>query len=96
MPIEQPSIMTEPAKGNQAVANLAKRPSFAATCAAQAIGHITDYAECLSESPDGCRFRWPFGLAHLCHHPLRKQIIARTNARRHKTDHEPADTIIAA
>ncbi len=49
-----------------------------ASCRAQAIGSITEFAECLSQPVDACSYRIPFGLAYFCWHPARSEIVART------------------
>jgi hypothetical protein len=66
---------------------------FAAHCRAKAVGHITGYAECQSESPNGCSYRQPFGFTYLCHHPQHQKIVARTSQTPHQATREPEPDI---
>ena len=53
-------------------------PDFA-ICRAKPSG-FADYADCLVDSPDDCRYALPFGNYYHCLHPDRADIIARTKA----------------
>ena len=50
----------------------------AASCRARAVGDIPDFAECLTQQPDGCAHRVPFGESYFCWHPRHREIVART------------------
>ena len=50
-----------------------------AICRAKHAG-FDDYADCLVDAPDDCRYALRFGFRHLCQHPERAEIIARTVA----------------
>ncbi len=46
-------------------------------CRAQTMG-MGEFAKCLVEHPDRCRFALPFGYGFLCRHPDREEIIRNT------------------
>jgi hypothetical protein len=46
-------------------------------CRAKAAG-FGEYADCLMGSPPCCKFALNFGAGHLCMHPARLEIAART------------------
>ena len=53
---------------------------FGSECLAEAIGHIQEFANCLSKHAGECPFATPFGYTHFCKHPRRKEIIELTKA----------------
>ena len=39
-----------------------------------------EYVDCLTAQPESCLHALPFGDGHLCQHPDRQNIVARTEA----------------
>ncbi len=54
------------------------KPLIRPSCRAQAIGTITEFAECLIQPSEPCAYRVPFGLAFFCWHPAHSEIVAQT------------------
>jgi len=48
-------------------------------CRAKAVSG-SDLVDCLSEQMFRCEYRLSFGRSYFCNHPLRMEIIARTEA----------------
>ena len=63
-----------------AVENSEIAVGFNAKCRAEAIGHIQEFGNCLSEYAQTCPFATPFGYTHFCKHPRWREIAALTPA----------------
>ena len=51
-----------------------------AICRAKRVGSTVELADCLVENPYRCPYALGFAYGHLCRHPEREEIIARTEA----------------
>jgi len=70
-------VMAAQVKSNSA-SGLDGGLAIAEKCQARSMGDITQFAECLVSSYQGCGYALSFGGACLCRHPLHEEIVRRT------------------